>query len=368
VFPSIGNHDDEVSFGLPYRDVFVLPENGATSGYEDHAERFYSFDYGPVHFVALDTERAFQDPARRQAQLAWLEDDLAATAQPWRVAYFHRSPYSSGTEHGSDLAVRQAFGPVFEGHGVQLVISAHDHAFERSVPWRQTSTAGGSAVTYVVSGGGGARLYAVGQSPWTARSVSAHHYVRADVGDCELTLEAVGLDGLAFDAYTLDRCAQARDAQPPAVAITSPGSGATLAGSVTIAVAATDDEQVEKVDFWLDGRLMAIDRSAPYAFNWDTRTSVDGAHRIEARAYDIAGRITSAARDVQVSNGTSADLVLSPSDAIEAPGSPDAQGRHDDRADVSVPGRRLPSFLRTIALTKCVSSPGIERASSARHE
>jgi hypothetical protein len=69
-FPSIGNHDDEVDFARPYRDVFVLPANGWSAEYPDHAERYYSFDYGPVHFVALDTELAFRDPARRRARPA----------------------------------------------------------------------------------------------------------------------------------------------------------------------------------------------------------------------------------------------------------------------------------------------------------
>jgi hypothetical protein len=303
IFPSIGNHDDEVSFALPYRDVFVLPENAVSSGYADHAERFYSFDYGPVHFVALDTERAFQDPLRREAQLTWLEDDLQASAQPWKVVFFHRSPYSNGAEHGSDLAVRQAFGPIFERHGVQLVISAHDHGFERSVPWRQTTTAGGQAVTYVVSGGGGARLYAVGQSATTARSVSAHHYVRATVGDCALTLDAVGLNGIAFDTYTLDRCRQADDVQPPAVAVTSPAASASVSGVTPVTAAASDDVKIEKVDLWVDGQLIAIDRAAPYAFSWDTRATPDGSHTIEVRAYDIAGRISVARRTVIVANG-----------------------------------------------------------------
>jgi hypothetical protein len=314
VFPAIGNHDDQTSFGLPYRDVFVLPENGVTSGYSDHAERFYSFDYGPVHFVALDTERAFQDPLRRQAQITWLQNDLAATAQPWRVAFFHRSPHSNGVEHGSDLAVRQAFGPLFERYGVQLVISAHDHDFERSVPWRQTTTAGGQAVTYVVSGGGGARLYGVARAASTARSLSAFHYVRTNVAGCTLQLEAVGLDGVVFDSYTLDRCAQARDAQPPTIAITSPAGGSSLSGVITVAATATDDVRVEKVDFWLDGYLFSIDRTAPYAFAWDTRTSAEGSHRVEVRAYDMAGRITSGSRTVQVTNGPRTEMVLYTSD------------------------------------------------------
>ena len=204
-FPTIGNHDDEIAFAQAYRDVFVLPEQAASPTYPDNAERFYSFDYGPVHFVALDTERAFLDPARRQAQLAWLEADLSGTNQPWKVVYFHRPPYSSGAEHGSSLDVRQAFGPVFERHHVQLVVSGHDHDYERSIPWREFVQDGGT-VTYVVTGGGGAPLYQVGSSVWTATSASVHHYVRATAGACIMSLESVGLDGTVFDRASIDRC------------------------------------------------------------------------------------------------------------------------------------------------------------------
>lgn len=202
-FPTIGNHDDEVDLARPYRNVFVLPENGSSATYPEHAERYYSFDHGPVHFVALDTEFAFQDSTRRQAQLAWLEADLSATTQPWRVVYFHRSPYSSGLEHGSDLQVRNAFAPLFERHGVQLVISAHEHNYERSRPWREF---GGAAVTYIVTGGGGAGLYGAGSAAWTAYSASVHHFVLATAGQCTLQLEAISVNGTTFDSHTLTRC------------------------------------------------------------------------------------------------------------------------------------------------------------------
>ena len=206
MFPSIGNHDDELNDGEPYRNVFVLPPGGASTTYPDHAERFYSYDYGPVHFVALDTELAFQDPARRDAQLAWLDADLSSTSQPWRVVYMHRSPYNSGTRHGSDLAVRAAFAPVFERHNVQLVISAHEHIYERSVPWREFSA--GPGVTYIVTGGGGAPLYSSGSDVWTAYSDAIHHYVRVAVAGCTLSAEAVARNGSVFDTFSIDRCVE----------------------------------------------------------------------------------------------------------------------------------------------------------------
>lgn len=205
-FPVEGNHDSRPTNnnGAAYLDVFSLFPNGGTSVYPDHAERYYSYDYGPVHFVALDTEFTFQDTTRRSEQLSWLDADLAGTTQPWKIAYFHRPPYSSGAEHGSDLEVRAAFGPFFERYGVQLVISGHEHDYERSLPMREGSS--GSPVTYIVTGGGGGPLYASGTGPWTAYSVSRYHYLHATANDCSLRVDAIGLDGATFDGTTLNRC------------------------------------------------------------------------------------------------------------------------------------------------------------------
>jgi 3',5'-cyclic AMP phosphodiesterase CpdA len=206
VFPTIGNHDDAIGAGRAYRDVFVLPEEGASATYPDHAERFYSFDYGPVHFVSLDTETAFLDTARRQAQIAWLQGDLAATTREWKVVFFHRPPYSTGFEHGSDLTIRSVFSPIFEQNGVQLVLSGHDHDYERTLPMKTDTDPSARPVTYIVSGGGGAALYTVSGGSFTAAARSAYHYVRAEATECQLMVQPIGLDGAPFDTLTLDRC------------------------------------------------------------------------------------------------------------------------------------------------------------------
>jgi uncharacterized protein (DUF2141 family) len=295
LYPSIGNHDDEIGFARAYRDVFVLPENGATTTYPDNAERFYSFDYGPVHFVALDTEHAFIDTARRQAQLAWLDADLAATTQPWRVVYFHRPPYSSGAEHGSSLDVRQAFAPIFERRGVNLVLNGHDHDFERSKPWREFVTTG-RPVTYVVTGGGGAPVYPVGTSAWTAAAASTNHYTRVTAGTgCLMTVQAVRTDGVVFDQVSIDRCAAAPTNQPPAVSLTSPANGTqyTAPASMTIAASATDDKAVTRVEFYSGTTRLNTDSAAPYAFNWTGVAA--GTYAVRAVAYDGDGANASTA-------------------------------------------------------------------------
>jgi hypothetical protein len=357
MFPSMGNHDSRASnnWGRAYLDRFVLPEQGGDGAYPDHAERYYSFDYGPVHFVAVDTERAFQDPARRAAQLAWLDSDLAATGQPWKVVYFHRAPYSSGLGHGSDLLVRSTLMPIFQRHGVHLVLSSHEHNYERIIPWREGSNLAERAIVNVVSGGGGGPLYDVGRAEWTAAARKAHHYVRVGISSCTATFHAIDRSGATVDRYVFDRCAQALDTAPPSVSITSPAAGATVSGTVTVDAAASDDVRVEKVDLYVDGAFAGSDAEAPYAFSWNTASAGGGGHTLEARAYDINGRRATATRSVTVSAaGASPDIVLRASDL-------EAAQLHGDWSVVSdataADGVRLWSPNRGLKLT-AAAAPG----------
>jgi phosphatidylserine/phosphatidylglycerophosphate/cardiolipin synthase-like enzyme len=315
VFPSMGNHDSRASNGngRAYLDMFALPRNGGNGAFADHAERYYSFDYGPVHVVVLDTELAFQDTNRRAEQLAWLESDLGSTTQPWKIALFHRSPFSAGGEHGSDLAVRAAFAPVFERHGVQAVISAHEHTYERTKPTKIGSDPAGTPVTYIVAGGGGAPLYPAGTDTWTAVSASRHHYVRGTASACTLTIEAVGLDGSTFDSVTLSRCAPVPDTQPPSVSITSPSAGATVQGNVPVTATATDNVGVTRTELFINGTSVAQDTSAPFSFSWSSVSGANGSYQLMVRAFDAAGnQADSGAVTVTVNNptGGAGDIVL----------------------------------------------------------
>ena len=190
IFPSLGNHDVETKNGSPYLENFYLPPNDL-----DGTGRYYSFDWGNAHFVALDSELYYDDDGGDpERQKAWLERDLGETRQPWKVVFFHRPPYSS-SEHGSDLMVREDLEPTLARHGVNLVFSGHDHDYERTVQIK--------GVTYVVTGGGGKDLYEAGESEWTAFSRSTHHAVRVRVDGDRLLLEAVEPTGAVVDRLEL---------------------------------------------------------------------------------------------------------------------------------------------------------------------
>jgi hypothetical protein len=92
------------------------------------------------------------------------------------------------------------------------------------------------------------------------------------------------------------------DVTPPAVSITSPGSGASVDGAVTIAAAASDTGGMQKVRFWVDGTYLAFDTTAPYTRSWDTTSFTNGPHTVRAQAVDNAGNSTDTTVSVNVNN------------------------------------------------------------------
>ena len=100
--------------------------------------------------------------------------------------------------------------------------------------------------------------------------------------------------------------APAPDVAVPQVAITSPGSSATVKGLAAVNVSATDNIGVIKVDLYAKGVLVATDLTAPYSFTWDSSKVADGAASLVAKAYDAAGNIASSTNvSVTVANAVS---------------------------------------------------------------
>ena len=179
VFPVAGNHEYVTDDALPYRSVFDLPNN----------ERWYSFDWASVHFVGLDTEMM------TTAQSRFLEADLKANKLPWTVVFFHKPPFSSGS-HGSFEEARRAFSPIFERYAVDLVLSGHDHHYERMHPQ--------NGVSYVLTGGGGAATYGVDPSDFTAFAEEVIHFLYITIDERGLALHAIDGTGQEFDQLVLE--------------------------------------------------------------------------------------------------------------------------------------------------------------------
>jgi hypothetical protein len=131
-FPSLGNHDWGSSAARPYFDYFTLPGN----------ERYYDFVRGPIHFFVLDSDPGEPDGVEADSiQGQWLKDALAGSDSLYNVVYFHHPPFSSGDEHGPTEYMQWPF----RQWGADVVLSGHDHNYERLIK---------NGLTYVVNGAG----------------------------------------------------------------------------------------------------------------------------------------------------------------------------------------------------------------------
>lgn len=138
VWPTIGNHDTAGSAtppsDLPYYQMFTFPARGEAGGMASGTKNYYSFDYGSIHFVCLDSMTSDRSP--NGAMLRWLTNDLAANTKPWIIAYWHHPPYSKGSHDSDDdqtqAEMRQNALPILEAYGVDLVLAGHSHSYERS--------------------------------------------------------------------------------------------------------------------------------------------------------------------------------------------------------------------------------------------
>jgi acid phosphatase type 7 len=140
IWPCPGNHDYgsiDLSDNGPYYEILTMPRNGEAGGVPSDQERYFSFDYGNVHVVSLNTEYLLDIALPGTAFQQWLEADLAANDKDWVIAIFHQSPYSKGTHDSDDNFSRPQFFrqnvlPILENHGVDLVLTGHSHGYERS--------------------------------------------------------------------------------------------------------------------------------------------------------------------------------------------------------------------------------------------
>ncbi len=162
-FLTPGNHDYETDNAAPYLAGNAAPVSNVPAAV---LGRYYSFDWGDAHFVSLDSNLMPTDSASQM--LAWLDSDLAATGKYWKIVFLHHPPYPTGTHLNDPICalVQQNVTPIVERHGVQLVLSGHEHGYERSWPLaggqRVDSSASGPSTTYVITGGGGQAMEEVG--------------------------------------------------------------------------------------------------------------------------------------------------------------------------------------------------------------
>ena len=188
LFAAIGNHElTDDAAGLNFERYFGFPDaSGATMPYG-------TMRFGNARFFFLNGMDDWSSGAERQ----WLEQALSSADNEaglqWRFVVLHQGPWSSGP-HGSNVKfVEDGMVQVLASHRVDLLLSGHDHLYERGM---------GGPLKYIVSGGGGAPLYRDTHPLATTRKAEpAHHFVQITTQGSALQIVAMRDDG-----SVLDRC------------------------------------------------------------------------------------------------------------------------------------------------------------------
>jgi len=148
--PVLCNIDPNLHTG-PYLDIIDPPTQGELGGVPSGKKIYYSFDYGDIHFVSLNSELGSWNPdfnwigmfnldtAFTSPMLDWLRADLASTTKKWKIVFWHQCPYSGQRNFTEELsaqqfcvATRHHFNPIIEKYGADLVLTGHDHNYQRS--------------------------------------------------------------------------------------------------------------------------------------------------------------------------------------------------------------------------------------------
>lgn len=184
-YASLGNHDETNQ--IHYK---LFNMNG---------RRYYTFKpRDGVRFFALDTN--YMDPE----QVAWLKRELEGSGSDWKICYFHHPLYSSGERHGPSTELRAILEPLFLKHGVNLVLSGHEHFYERIHPQR--------GIYYFISGAGGKlRRGGMRRSEITAAGNDRERsYLLFEVDRDEIRFQAITRTGQSIDSGVLERPARAK--------------------------------------------------------------------------------------------------------------------------------------------------------------
>ena len=208
MFPAVGNHDLHTNDGAAYDASFVWrpPFPG---------ERYYTYRWGGVQFISLDTSSPTADVEDLRAGIGRQYDWLLKTLQSahdeptikWTIVYMHHPLISHGlglSGHGGDRKLRVALGPLFEKWGVDLVAAGHEHHYERTTPVRGgRKVPRGCGPVYVVAGSAGASRYArgVGSSSVTAVSSREYSFVDLSIDAGVLVGRAIKQDGSLLDEF-----------------------------------------------------------------------------------------------------------------------------------------------------------------------
>ncbi len=281
--PIIGNHEYE---------------NGVAPGYFDYwnnVPNYYSYDAAGWHFIALNSNCSItKDCALGQAQYQWLQNDLAAHTNACTIAYFHHPVYNVGPE-GYATSMNDMWALMAQ-HGVDIVLTGHDHDYQRWQPLNGSGAPSSSGMTEFVAGTGGHGIqnFIVTDSRMAlGYDTSPYSFgaLRFQLNQDGASYQYINYQGLVLDSGAIPCSGAPTDVTAPSV----PGSLTASVYSATQAdvtwTDALDNVGVAGYDVYRNNQLLTS-LGMVSSFR-DTNLSLGTTYNYQVKARDVAGNVSS---------------------------------------------------------------------------
>src|SRR5215213_2307639 len=279
--PIIGNHEYENGVAPGYRDYWNLGTNTPT---------YYSYDAAGWHFIALNSNCGLlKDCAVGQAQYNWLLNDLNTHNNVCTIAYFHHPVLNVGYE-GYATSMNDMWALMAQ-HGVDLVLTGHDHDYQRWMPVDENLNPSPSGMTEFVAGGGGHGIQTFKVTD--PRMVIGYDTSPYTFGALRLQLNnnGAGFQYINWQGIVLDSGAIPCNGAPADT--TAPSTPTSLTATTHSASQAdlswggsTDNVGIASYDIYRDGTLLT---SVGYVTSYsDTNLTLGSTHSYQIKARDAA--------------------------------------------------------------------------------
>src|SRR5665647_532496 len=206
IVPTLGNHDvlnsnNTNTNAKNFTDSFNLPKEmntGAPSG------TVYSFDYGNTHIAVMNTECG---TLNLKEQADWLRRDMVGSTKFWKIVALHRGPYGATYD---EAIIRNAWAPVFDELGIDLVLQGHDHNYVRSYMMESgAEVKNGIGTLYLTGNTGGVKFYPLKWRIWQKVDLQprTQMYISVTVNKNKMLIQAYDVKNTLIDVIALEKVA-----------------------------------------------------------------------------------------------------------------------------------------------------------------
>lgn len=180
--------------GIPFKGTEGNHDTSSYAKLFGQPSMLYAFDAGQARIILLNTEDSVS------SNVMFLENELKATKQPWKIVAMHKPLYTSPSNHPEEKDLANKLQPLFDQYGVQLVLYGHNHNYERiKLPDKST--------VFIQAGTGGESHYKIrgDRSGVLYQDDNDFGIAKITINNSTLSGQFISHGGKILDSFTINK-------------------------------------------------------------------------------------------------------------------------------------------------------------------